>query len=141
MSEQLFIKLMMMTTSPHDGEVLTAIRKANAILAGQNLNWEEFIMQMGAAPAPEPEPFVNHDEWSDVGVKTRSKRGHDTSSSQNTYGGPGVDKIFDSLLNEFHLADSFKEFVEDVQRYYQDKGYITQRQYEALKNAYGKRRR
>ena len=50
------IKLMMMTTSSHDGECLNAIRMANARLAEENMNWEEILKapqpQQRRRPAP-----------------------------------------------------------------------------------------
>lgn len=36
-------KFMGMTTSPHDGEALTAMRKANAILAKYKLAWSDVL--------------------------------------------------------------------------------------------------
>lgn len=44
----------MLTTSPADGEALSAIRKANGMLQAARLSWEEFLK----APArPGPAPF------------------------------------------------------------------------------------
>jgi len=36
-------KVLAMTTSNHDGEALSAIRRANEILAGENLTWTELL--------------------------------------------------------------------------------------------------
>ena len=38
-----FVKLMMLTTSANDHEALSALRKANAILADQSVSWEQLI--------------------------------------------------------------------------------------------------
>jgi hypothetical protein len=43
MDETLFAKLMAMTTSSYDHEALTALRKANAMLARDNLNWQGVV--------------------------------------------------------------------------------------------------
>lgn len=38
-----FKKLMMVTTSPVEGEALSALRMANKMLAQENLTWDKFI--------------------------------------------------------------------------------------------------
>lgn len=39
-----FIKVMQLTQSPNDNEVLSAVRRANTILAKHKFDWERFIM-------------------------------------------------------------------------------------------------
>ena len=39
----IFVKLMMLTTSPHDAEALVALRKANRILSEAKVNWAELL--------------------------------------------------------------------------------------------------
>ena len=51
-------KLLMMTTSSHDGEALVAIRKANEMLARDCLNWQDVMKRLQSAKpyeAPEGE--------------------------------------------------------------------------------------
>ncbi len=43
MKNATFIKIMMMTTSNSDGEALTAIRRANKILADAKTSWAELL--------------------------------------------------------------------------------------------------
>jgi len=38
------VKLVMMTTSNHDGEALNAIRMANSLLAANKLNWSDILL-------------------------------------------------------------------------------------------------
>ena len=58
-------KLLMMTTSSHDGEALVAIRKANEMLARDRLNWQGVMKRLQSAkpyeapkakPREEPKP-------------------------------------------------------------------------------------
>jgi hypothetical protein len=55
-----FIKIMMLAQSPSDGEALAALRKANAMLLRERLNWEEFLAGVTpqearhAPPGPPP---------------------------------------------------------------------------------------
>jgi hypothetical protein len=48
----LLIKLLNMTESRHDGEVLSAIRKSNDLLRRNQLSWSDLV---GATSAPQPE--------------------------------------------------------------------------------------
>jgi hypothetical protein len=41
--EQLLLKLLKMTTSPNDGEALTAIRKVNTMLTDNGWDWDKFV--------------------------------------------------------------------------------------------------
>lgn len=49
MNERL-IKLLQLSQSPNDCEALAAIRKANAILAKENMDWRQFFNQSSIAP-------------------------------------------------------------------------------------------
>lgn len=114
MDREKFIKLMLMTTSSHDGECLNAIRMANAMLAHDNINWREFIE--GTVP---------------VGTNYRSK-------NFKRYDGPEIDEWFDYLLQRVRKNHSFYTFLESVHNDYEKKGWLTERQYEVIKNAYMK---
>jgi hypothetical protein len=60
---------MMMTTSDKDGEALTAVRKANAMLMAVNMNWEEFLNNVVVSRSREREP--NIEEMFDVVLKSK----------------------------------------------------------------------
>jgi hypothetical protein len=47
-------KLMRMTESVHDGEALTALRMANALLKAANVNWSD-ILGSPSTSAPSPD--------------------------------------------------------------------------------------
>ena len=58
MNVEMLTKLLMMTTSSHDGEALVAIRKANEMLARDRLNWQDVMKRLQSAKpyeAPEGE--------------------------------------------------------------------------------------
>lgn len=46
MNVEMLTKLLMMTTSSHDGEALVAIRKANEMLARDRLNWQDVMKRL-----------------------------------------------------------------------------------------------
>lgn len=112
MDARRFAKLMMLTTSDKDGEALVAMRKANAMLARDNLNWEEFLQSKAPLPS-----------W-------RVTRPRD-----DLHPHADVGKLFDILFANVSPHDGFRSFVEDVYRSYRRKGYVTDKQYAALHRA------
>lgn len=50
------IKILQLTQSPNDYEALSAMRKANAILAAAGHNWETYMAAI-ATPTPQAWPF------------------------------------------------------------------------------------
>jgi hypothetical protein len=110
-----FIKLMMMTTSDQDHEALVALRKANAIIAGMNNNWEEVlrgkVKVTGTAQQQHNANYVHH-----------------TNATE-------IDAMFETLLRTVPRQSSFRDFVEDVHGYWENRGYLTDAQYKALKRA------
>jgi len=59
MNVEMLTKLLMMTTSSHDGEALVAIRKANEMLARDRLNWQGVMKRLQSAKpyeAPKAKP-------------------------------------------------------------------------------------
>jgi len=127
MDEARFVKLMMLTTSIYDGEALTALRKANAMLAGENVNWKEMFerkLKPGAAkPKPEPPP-------------------RKPPPSAGTIDDPAwIDHMFDVLFEKVRPPSGFRVFVEDVHEWWEERGFLTQAQYDAIKKSYDRCRR
>lgn len=111
MNREKFIKLMMLTASDQDGEALTALRKANAMLAAENKNWEEFISEKPDAP-------------------------NTPRSSGVRYIDPKViDPLFDKLLRTVPHMSGFRDFVESVHEFWRDERFLTEKQFRALKKA------
>jgi hypothetical protein len=113
MNKGRFIKLMMMTTSDMDGEALTALRMANAMLAEDNLNWEEFC-----------------------NGKDQQQRQYTAHTDIDN-----IDKMFAVLFDTVPATDGFREFIESVHAFWERTGRLTPRQYDAIKRAYDRRRR
>lgn len=65
-------KLLMMTTSDNDQEVITAVRSANKVLASENLTWIQFcqgrVISVTEAPPEKPERTVTDDEFIQAAV-------------------------------------------------------------------------
>ncbi len=69
----------------------------------------------------------------------RARRAH-ASSTRGTYQSDDeVEDAFDTLLRRNH-SDSFREFLDSVHEWWEEKGFLTERQWSALKNAMEKRR-
>lgn len=115
---QRLIKLMMMTTSTVDGEALTAIRKANALLKTNGSDWNKFIK---AIPEPRPPPKP-------------SGRGFEYMKPESKFTDPDIPRIIDSLMRD--AKGGFRNVLESWKQYWEGHGYLTERQYEALINAY-----
>ena len=125
------IKFMMMTTSDSDGEALTAIRKANAILKEQQVNWQEVLMgikpdQSFRVPPSKrrPEP----DDYERAANSSRGFAGHKTRYDDAVE----IEKMFETALHETR-GRGVHGFVESIHEWWQDKGFLTEAQYLALK--------
>jgi hypothetical protein len=59
-------KVLAMTTSPHEGEALAAIRRANEIIQGEGLSWEQVLAQVSGRASHivlQNEPYMPEDDW------------------------------------------------------------------------------
>jgi hypothetical protein len=112
MNFERFIKLMMMTTSSHDNEALSALRMANAELASLNRNWEEILRGK-------------------VKVETPSK----SAPTGKKFDGPDINPMFERAFNRCKPNSSFYEFLESIHAWWETKGFLTEAQYNALKRS------
>ena len=110
---ELFIKLMMLSTSDQDGEALAALRKANAVLAEANMNWEELIRAKAKAE-------IRPDERPATGVAE-----------------PFIEEMLEELLRD--VKGSFRDFIVSISEWYDKHGSLTPKQYAAIKKAWDKR--
>lgn len=116
-----FVKLMMMTTSDNDGEALTAIRKANAALRAAGLNWQDLLGSHGRAPPPPPRP---EPKWGDV-----NRRGDRYDDEDE------INSLFDKAFNNADPSANFYEFLVSIRTWWENKGWLTEKQYRALKRS------
>jgi hypothetical protein len=130
-----FIKLMMLTTSENDSEALVALRKANALLAEANVNWEEFlnavsaskaVAQSSKAPTTHAKaPWEDDDGFSDVG---RDARGHYTDADE-------IDRLFEKAYANTRPSSGFREFLDSVHAWWEGNRFLTEKQYAAIRKA------
>ena len=109
----LFVKLMMLTTSSSDGEALTALRKANRILAEAKVNWAELLQAEPPQEAlrHEPEPEPEDGRYTDAGE---------------------INLMFATVYQK-NIVGGFVEFIEGIHRFWSERGYLTEKQYAVLK--------
>lgn len=112
------IKLMMMTTSGNDGEALVAVRKANKLLYDAKSNWNDFIKSV-PAPRPPPRPMG---------------RGIFEEQFRPKYTDPGIPRMIQSLMRD--AKGDFRTVLNSWMQYWEENGYLTKRQYEALLGSY-----
>jgi len=128
----ILIKMLGMTGSKHDGEALVAIRKANALLAENNLNWEQVLSSITqtvsrSSYATPPSKRRNAaPSWGDVNAAARDDQHHDSDE---------VDKLFEAAYDNTTPKSSFYEFLESVHTFWTERGYLTTAQYQAIKRA------
>lgn len=113
---EIFIKLMQLTTSSFDAEALSALRKANALLMSANNNWEDLLRGK---------------------VRMVSGPNENQIAGEQHTGADEIDHMFDGLMRS-RLSPSFCEFVEAVHTWWEEKGFLTERQFEAIRDAHSR---
>ncbi len=108
-------KLLALSTSNHDGEALSAIRKANSLLAAQGLDWSTVFTGV----------FTEGYESAMADVETERRAPGATLSDQ-----------IGCLLAEADLTSAQHDLVSGFERYYRNRGFLSERQKEVLQNIY-----
>lgn len=123
------IKIMGLTTSSSDGEALSALRKANEIIAGEKLTWAEVLAQQGSvinislARTPPQSAYKGGDEWAPPHL-------HDKVT---------IDLMFRAIFAQPRGAnEEFWQWVDSVHQWYLDHHSLTSAQYEAIRKCYGR---
>lgn len=114
-----FIKLMMMTTSPNEGEALTATRMANALLLEANLNWDEFLRGK-----------VKITNQAAGGSASGSFTGKKYTNSDD------IERMLDAVLKNVRSGTSFYTFIKSLSDWWEDNAFLTEKQYNALRKSY-----
>lgn len=135
----MLVKLMMLTTSPHDGEALTAIRKANALLAAADVNWAEFLTAVETTKKSADR--AADQEFRKPPSQRRRERGDDDnafsdvgrSSNQKYDDASVIDPMFESAFA--NASGGFADFLQSVHEWWIDKGFLTEKQYYAVKRS------
>lgn len=129
----LFTKLMMMTTSDNDQEALTALRKANGILAEAGVNWEEFLNAVdierrnktGQSRKRERERNDRAANFSDVQSGKRNGRYDDADA---------INALFEMAYQNV-TNSGFRGFLDSVHTWWEANGFLTEGQYNAVRKA------
>src|ERR1700755_3091074 len=137
----LLVKLLMMTTSTHDAEALVAIRKANAILGEMNLNWAEFLSGVEAKSGAQQEDNSWRQKPSERQKRRQSNDDNAFSQAGNASNGrttkydnqEEINRYFDLAFNNTDSGSSFMSFLESVFEWWEDKGFLTEKQYYAVR--------
>jgi len=132
-----FIKVVGMTGSMGDGECLNAARKANAMLAEANLTWEDVVRGKWRNMPPDPRytapPWGGPDQFQTGGGYR--PRDTDAFGDPRRYDGPEVEEMITQLMNTVSAASSFRGFVESIAAFYERAGFVTEKQYQALRRS------
>lgn len=110
-----FIKLMMMTTSPNEGECLNAIRMANAQLVEANLDWDDFLR--GKA-------------------KITDGSGKSMYSGKKYDNADDIERMLDAVLKNIRQGTSFYNFIKSLNDWWEANSFLTEKQYAALRKSY-----
>ena len=122
-----FLKVMEMTTSSHDNEALTALRKANSLLAEQNVTWTELLR------AKVKFRRTTAEERTDKAYRDHAERkAHHVGPDEE------LDAMFQDLVESIPAESTFREVVLDVLAWWEEKGFLTARQYEMIRNAHAR---
>jgi hypothetical protein len=118
-------KLLELTRSNSDGEALTAMRMANAMLKAANKSWSDILLpQKQPTPPPRPEP-----EWDNF---ERHVRGHGGNAGNIHTGRAEVIAMFNrakaTAVYPYQL-----EFIRNLMTWWDDKAYLTKAQFDGLK--------
>ncbi len=109
-------KLMMMTTSDNDAEVISALRMANKILAKHNYNWTSAFKRLVT---------VESDTAPDIYVEEEN-----TKDSTEAAHRAKVNLAFE-VLEHANLGD-FANFISDLKKQYSQRGRLTDNQLRVL---------
>ena len=137
-----FVKLMMMTTSDNDAEALVAMRKANGLLKAEGKNWEELITGLvpmepdrpqREEPPPRRRPRTEAPPWADDGGGGVEVP-HRGSPDYRAF----VDGAFEEALAKVRKGSSFRNTVENIHQWWQDKNFLTDPQLRVILKAAGR---
>lgn len=136
------IQFMGMTGSDADGEALTAIRMANRLIKEANMSWAELL---AAKPPPLGMPVT---DWRTRPSKRKAGAGtsqygrpaprhrHNPDVGRNS--GDDIQEMLAALATK-RLEMSTMMFLASLNTHWETKGYLTDPQYDALKQMHSGR--
>ena len=118
------IKLLGMTTSQNDGEALNAIRMVNAMLKVNKLDWDSAIAGSKPQPIHKPPPRPQGRGTTDTAPKYKPP--------SSRYTDPEIPRMLQSLMRD--SQGDFRDFVQSLNEFWENKGFLTEGQYEEITN-------
>lgn len=124
------IKIMGLTTSDQDGEALSALRKANEMLAAEKVTWAEVLQAHKqttiniSAPRAGPQSFhQSTDDWIAPHLKDKVT----------------IDLMFRAIYQQPRTGnEDFWQWLDSVHNDFNKKTFLTPGQYEAVRKCYGR---
>lgn len=122
-------KILAMTTSTHDGEALNAIRKANEMIKGEKLTWDEVLVQVTGTVInikttryPTNEQYTPTEDWVPPHLRDPNI----------------IEMLFRTVYAKITPGTEFAGVVDSWHQWWKDKGMLTPKQYMALRSAYNR---
>lgn len=134
LDRQRLLKLMMMTQSDNDSEALIALRKANSMLKAEGMNWDNILglqTQLDRLKANRPPPPRPPMRPTGRGTSEAAAR---YAKPTVRFNDPEISRMLASLMRD--SKGGFRDFVESVNDFWQDHGWLSEAQYNAVINAY-----
>ena len=128
-----FIKLMLMTTSVHDGEALNAIRMANRELAAMKLSWRDYLEKSQVRQAPPPPPPPPRPQPRPQPSRTGFFHDQPPSDDDIFDNQDEINQLFERAFARCRPGTSFHDgFLVGINKWWKDKHYLKRKQYEGL---------
>lgn len=121
-------KLMGLTTSTNDHEALSALRKANEIIKGEKLTWNDLLAEAPMRQVtvtvnryPTHQPYQSDGDWVSPHLKDKVM----------------IDLMFRGVFAQPRSSnEEFWQFMDSIHQRWVTHGNLTQNQYNALKRSY-----
>ncbi len=132
------IKVMAMTQSANDGEALNAIRMANEMLKVKKLDWDKAIA--GTSKVSDAYSAIrNAPQYRPPPRQQMRPSGRGTTDTmpnrpQSQFTDRNIPRMIESLLRD--TKGDFRDMLQSFKEQWDNRHYLTERQYEVLFNAY-----
>lgn len=123
------VKILGLTTSSNDGEALSALRKANEIIKGENLTWSDVL-------AAAPTTTIN------ISLRRGAPQTH-YEGEQADWSPPHlrdavmINMMFKAVFSQPRTGnEEFWQFMDSIHHWFEEHKSLTQRQFNALRTCY-----
>jgi hypothetical protein len=123
-------KCMARTTSDNDAEALASIRRANVLLTQHSLTWDKVFDRV--VRVVDPMEFVEESLTAHPASGSSQRRGGLSGNPPRT-GDEDWERLFDLAMSS--ATGSFLETLESIYDQWQEKGWMSERQKEVVRNA------